>query len=143
MIRLPLIAGVAVLLGATALVAAGEYDVVRPVTHAATKAECGACHMAFQPALLPAASWNRVMDGLSDHFGENASLPADVAADIRAYLVQNAGRSDAVLRISEQRWWQRKHRKVADATWQRKEVGSKANCTACHAGAEQGVYDDD
>jgi hypothetical protein len=56
---------------------ANEFERVPPVTHAATLKECGECHMAYQPGLLPAASWNRIMDGLADHFGENASvLPA-------------------------------------------------------------------
>ena len=43
-----------------------------PVTHEPTLQECGECHMAFQPALLPAESWRRIMTGLSDHFGEDA-----------------------------------------------------------------------
>ena len=28
------------------------------------KAECGSCHIAYPPALLPAASWRAVMSGL-------------------------------------------------------------------------------
>lgn len=120
---------------------ADEMERVPPVAHATTKKECGECHMAFQPGLLPAASWNRVMDGLADHFGDRATLPAAVAADIRAYLTRNAGRGDGrLLRITEQRWWLHEHDVRADV-WRRKEVGSKANCEACHRLAAAGDYE--
>ncbi len=33
--------------------------------------ECGACHLAYPPSLLPQASWRGIMDGLADHFGED------------------------------------------------------------------------
>lgn len=132
----------AVALAATAALA-NEFERVPPVTHAATLKECGECHMAFQPALLPAASWNRIMDGLSDHFGDNASLPPDAVADIRAYLTQNAGQGDGrLLRITDQRWWGHEH-KFRPEIWQRQDVRSKANCVACHRSAEKGLYEDD
>lgn len=125
--------------------AANEFERIPPVAHAPTKRECGECHMAYQPALLPAASWDRIMDGLSDHFGEDASLEAGLAADIRAHLTKNAaGRGDpGVARITEQRWWSREHRKFRPEVWQRKDVGSKANCEACHRDAASGIYEDD
>lgn len=140
--RLHTVATAALLLLAAATASlADEIERVPPVTHAATQKECGECHMAFQPGLLPAASWNRVMDGLTDHFGERASLPEAVAADIRAYLAGNAGRGDGrLLRITEQRWWLHEHDFRADI-WRRKEVGSKANCEACHRLAGKGDYD--
>lgn len=134
------VAATAALLLATAA-RADEIERVPPVTHAATQKECGECHMAYQPGLLPAASWNRVMDGLADHFGERATLPEAVAAEIRAYLAGNAGRGDGrLLRITEQRWWLHEHDFRADI-WRRKEVGSKANCEACHRLADTGDYD--
>ena len=33
------------------------------------QAECGSCHMAYQPALLSAHDWRRTLAGLKDHFG--------------------------------------------------------------------------
>ncbi len=140
--RLWICATAAVLLiGGAAL--AGEFEQVPPVTHPAMLKECGECHMAYQPGLLPAASWNRIMDGLSDHFGENASLPADAVTTLRAYLTQNAGGGDGQLtRITEQPWWQRKH-DFDPTIWQRKAVGSKSNCEACHREAAKRLYEDD
>ena len=79
-------------LASTAAAASG-IERVPPVGDATTAKECGECHMAFQPALLPAESWMRIMDGLKDHFGDDASLPADVAASIRGYLAAHAGRT--------------------------------------------------
>ena len=117
---------------------ANEFERVRPVTNDATRKECGECHMAFQPGLLPAGSWTRIMDGLADHFGEKASLPPGPAAEIRAYLTGDP----ALLRITEQRWWLREHR-FRPEVWLRKDVMSKANCEACHRDAALGLYDDD
>ncbi|NQV99407.1 MAG: cytochrome C, partial [Rhodospirillales bacterium] len=55
------------------------------VTDPLVRKECGACHMAFQPAFLPAKSWDKMLGELSNHFGEDASLPADQVSAIRAY----------------------------------------------------------
>ncbi|BAI73815.1 diheme cytochrome C (plasmid) [Azospirillum sp. B510] len=136
-------AGIAVLATLSGAALASEFERVPPVTHAATAKECGECHMVFQPGLLPAASWGRIMDGLRDHFGENAGLPADTASAIRSYLTRNAGRGDAgLIRITEQRWWLRKH-DFAPSIWSREAVGAKSDCEACHRTAAQGLYEDD
>lgn len=137
-------------LGAGVALADDEVERVPPVTHAATLKECGACHMAYQPAFLSAGSWNAVMDGLATHFGENAGLSADAAADIRRYLTDHAGRGGGrkdggggapVLRISDLGWWQKEHRRIAPAEWRK--AGSKANCQSCHRQADQGMFEDD
>src|SRR4051812_22331997 len=60
------------------------------IARAAWKKECGACHMAFQPELLPARSWTALMAGLDNHFGENASLDAATSQAILAYLQAHA-----------------------------------------------------
>lgn len=123
---------------------ANEMERVPPVTHAATQKECGECHMAFQPQLLPAASWGRIMDDLSNHFGDNASLDPQAAADIRAYLTSNAGRrgDGRLTRITEQRWWTHEH-DFRPQVWARPDVRAKSNCTACHRDAAKGLYEDD
>lgn len=122
------------------------------------KKECGACHMPFQPGFLPKRSWEAVMGGLKDHFGENAELDAATTEAITQYLVANAADArdpaprilrgvDAKatpLRITETPWWRREHEKeVRPEAFLNPKVGSKANCVACHAGADKGVYEDD
>jgi len=41
-----------------------------PVNKPIYKEECGACHFAYQPELLPSGSWEKILAGLEDHFGE-------------------------------------------------------------------------
>jgi Dihaem cytochrome c len=52
--------------------------------------ECSACHMAFQPSLLPAQSWRKVMAGLDKHFEVDASLSAQDASEITQFLEAHA-----------------------------------------------------
>ena len=56
--------------------------------------ECGACHMAYPPVLLPAASWDRIMSGLDDHFGDNAELDARTREQLLGYLSTTAREGD-------------------------------------------------
>lgn len=120
---------------------ANELQSVPPITDASAKKECGACHMAFQPAFLSAEAWTKIIADLSNHFGDNASLPEATRAGIEAYYIANAGRSQAGLRrISEQSWYLRQHRGVGQARFAA--VKSKANCNACHKQADQGQYED-
>lgn len=130
-------------------VLADEMERVPPITDRLTKEECGACHMAFQPAFLPAASWRRIMADLSNHFGEDASLAPQETQAIEAYLIRHAGYggrggTGETLRITDLRWWRHEHLDEGDISrtaWQK--AGSQANCAACHAYAEQGLYEDD
>ena len=52
--------------------------------------ECGACHLAYPPGLLPVASWEGLMEDLADHFGESAELDQETADHITQYAVQEA-----------------------------------------------------
>lgn len=54
------------------------------------QAECGACHLANPPGMLPVASWVRLLDGLADHFGENAELDPETRASLLSWLGKNA-----------------------------------------------------
>lgn len=129
---------------AYAEVSAGEIERVPPLRDAMTAKECGECHMAFQPALLPAGSWMRIMEKLENHFGDDATLPSDMANRIRDHLTAHSGRAGdpTNVRITEQSWFVGEHRFPA-RVWQRPEIKAKSNCPACHARAEQGIYDDD
>jgi nitrate/TMAO reductase-like tetraheme cytochrome c subunit len=117
-------------------------------TNATWKAECGSCHLAYPPGLLPASAWRRMMAGLDKHFGTDASIDTRSAAEIGAFLEDHAGegrkrgRDSGTLRISETPWFSRKHDEVAASTWKNPKVKTAANCTACHAGAEHGEFDE-
>lgn len=111
--------------------------------------ECGACHMAFPPGLLPAASWQRIMAGLDKHYGTDAALDAASAQQISAWLQAHAGSYKRVReeppkdRITLSNWFTRKHREVAPEVFKRASIKSAANCAACHAGADKGDFNDD
>ena len=115
---------------------------------------CGDCHMAYPPSLLPAGRWADIMAGLSDHFGEDASLaPAD-AQTISAYLAANSAEhwdtlaahvlatntSKEPLRITTTGFWQRMHGDIPAAVFARKSIATKANCAACHGDAATGLF---
>lgn len=111
----------------------------------AYQAECGACHVAYPPRLLPADAWQRLMNDLPHHFGTDASLDLPTRNAVSAWLAANAGRGAAPPqdRITLGAWFQREHREVSSATWKRPAVGGAANCSACHTGAAQGDFDED
>ncbi|MBL8330491.1 MAG: diheme cytochrome c [Rubrivivax sp.] len=115
---------------------------------AAYAQECASCHMAYPPSLLPAASWQRLMDGLSRHFGSDASMEPAPQAAVRAWLLANAAvdvrqrEAPPQDRITRSAWFERKHREIAASTFSRPSIKSAAQCNACHARAEQGDFND-
>jgi hypothetical protein len=129
--------------GATGVVMAGDHRY--PVPNPTVKAECGSCHIAYPPQLLPAQSWRALMSGLDKHFGADASLDPQTTATIAAFLEQNAGRkrslsASSTLRISETRWFVHEHDEVPASVWKSPKVKGPSNCTACHSNAEQGNF---
>ena len=152
-----IVCGLIALITSASAFAEGD-DRVPPIKDALVQKECGTCHMAFQPAFLPARSWNRIMDELPKHFGEDASLPADKTKAIRDYLTANASDSvskyqryghrselaanETPIKITETPSFIRKHR-FSDRVWKDPKVMTKSNCPACHVAADKGLYEDD
>ncbi len=140
-----------------AFTSAGAEDSFPPVGNATVKTECSACHMLYQPQMLPKRSWQAVVEGLAKHFGEDASLPPAKTTEVLDYLVANAadaGRSGSKflrdlpaaatpMRITETPYWLRKHRELRPEIWKRTSVGAKGNCQTCHQGAATGDFDED
>ena len=120
--------------------------------------ECGSCHLAFHPNLLPARSWERLLNEQGTHFGADLSLAAPTIAVLRNFLVSNAAEKSHTeaafkilrslkpeatpLRITETPYWVSKHKEVAAADWRLPLVKNKANCAACHVDAEAGTFED-
>ncbi|HUN10601.1 MAG: diheme cytochrome c [Candidatus Competibacter sp.] len=120
---------------------------IRPLDHPVWRQECGACHVAYPPQLLPAPSWQAIMSGLDRHFGADARLDSQAQADILRFLELNAGRDETraggkpPLRITETRWFIHEHTEELPAgVWKRPDVKSPANCAACHTAADRGDY---
>jgi nitrate/TMAO reductase-like tetraheme cytochrome c subunit len=118
-----------------------------PVMNQKFKAECTSCHMLYQPSLLPAKSWTKMMSNLKEHFGENAELDPAVQKEITDFLVKNSSNrfnsNQDGIRISETTYFKRKHDEISPSVFKRKGIGSAANCLACHSGAENNNFDED
>lgn len=55
-------------------VQAGGSHYFPPVADPLVQSECGSCHLAFAPSMLPARSWQALMGGLQNHFGDDATM---------------------------------------------------------------------
>jgi len=98
--------------------------------------------------MLPIESWRRLITGLPHHFGADASLDAASVKELSTWLAANAGTYKRVReepaedRITRSAWFTRKHDEVSVAIWKLPAVKSPANCTACHAQADQGEFNE-
>jgi hypothetical protein len=120
--------------------------------------ECGSCHLAYHPNLLPARSWQLIVAGQAEHFGTDLALDAPTAAAVLAFLVRNAAENSATEaafkinrsippgmtppRITETPYWVEKHHDIRESDWQLPLVKSKANCAGCHLDAVAGTFED-
>ncbi len=110
--------------------------------------ECAACHIAYPPGMLPAASWQHLMGSLQQHYGTDASLDEASLREIGGWLQVHAGTYKRVSeappqdRITKSAWFLRKHnaREVPPEVWKRPAVGSASNCAACHTQAADGRF---
>ena len=57
--------------------------------------ECGACHLAYQPQLLPKRSWEKIMSTLDKHFGDSATLDEATRTEILDYIVRNSAETSS------------------------------------------------
>ena len=118
--------------------------------------ECGACHFAPYPGLLPASSWAGLITSLADHFGEDATLDGPTTQLLAEWLVANAAETfdtessirfrvvapEDPYRISSTPYWVAKHARITPDVFMRKSIKSKANCNACHIDAGSGRFYD-
>jgi hypothetical protein len=136
-------------IGSASVALADEGHRARVPLLPAYQQECASCHVAYPPGMLPAASWQRLMNNLPHHFGTDASLDAATVQQLSAWLTANAGSDRRVRdappqdRITRSAWFVRKHDEVPPAVWKRAAVKSPSNCAACHTRADQGDFDED
>jgi hypothetical protein len=141
---------------ATATLAYERVEIGAPENATYAK-ECGSCHVAFVPGLLPERSWRRIMGSLSSHFGDNAEAKSADVEEITRYLAQNAAdhgvnvRSRAIvasippgetpLRITETPYVAGIHGGLLDPAFQGvPHVKSLSECAACHPRADRGSF---
>lgn len=113
---------------------------------ASYQSECSSCHMAYQPGLLAANDWRRIMDGLNEHFGTDATVDGKTGLAIKAFLERNGGDAKRTSstgtppRITQTQHFTRHHHEVPARFWRDPRIKSAANCEACHRGAASGNY---
>jgi len=134
---------------------------VAPVHNESYSEECGACHVAYPPGLLPAASWRKLLAAaaLEDHFGDNAELDEDVRKELLGFLEKNGAdtsyykrsrkimaslKGAAPLRITEVPYIDRKHEEIPERLIKSNpKVKSLSFCDACHRQINNFRFDDD
>ena len=138
--------------------APGSMNGFMPVTDPLYTKECGACHTAYLPGLLPARSWQLHMDLLHKHFGDNIALkPADHAAILK-YLVDNAAdrsqyegsltimervdRKQTPYRFQDMALYREMHRIILEVIERKSKIKVRrlTNCGDCHQAADEGSF---
>lgn len=123
--------------------------------------ECGTCHFAYSPGLLPARSWVRQLERMERHFGETIKLDAQTRAHLGDYLTKNAADvspfegsrtlmerirpADTPYRFSHVPLLREMHTVIWEVinTKNKVKVRSLANCGACHQRAAEGSFGND
>jgi Dihaem cytochrome c len=136
---------------------AGGYrlDKVTP----AYQKECGSCHTAYQPEFLSKKAWDRVLAGQKEHFGDDLGMTTQKIEEIRSFLYSRAqdvsggkiarkmsaspAKDANSIKISDNGYFIKEHRRISKADLDKKGLKSLANCTTCHKGADNGYYDED
>jgi hypothetical protein len=120
--------------------------------------ECGACHFAYSPGLLPARSWELHLQRLEKHFGEVVSLAPTTKEAIRDYLVKNAADNSPYegsryyiarvapnatpYRLLDLPLHREMHRIIQEVISAKTKVKVRTltNCNACHQWAPEGSF---
>ncbi|NEX20967.1 cytochrome C [Thiorhodococcus mannitoliphagus] len=123
-----------------------------PIRSQAYIDECGACHMAYQPELLPARAWAQIMTpaALSDHYGDDATLSEALRLEISSFLGADAVGVAATTatgaqlpRITKIAKFRDEHDEIpARLVTGNPDVGSFSKCNACHRRAAEGNYNE-
>jgi cytochrome b len=117
------------------------------------QSECGGCHLAYHPSLLPARSWQRIFAGQHEHFGEDLDLAPATSRALEDYAVANAAdrlgspvayriersvpAGQAPERISDTAYWRERHERLDPALFKRIHA---SDCGACHRDAESASF---
>jgi cytochrome b len=115
--------------------------------------ECGSCHLAYPPALLPMRSWERTLAEQDHHFGEDLSLTEAASAKLLAAaraappqswaawrLASSVKGTEAPLQVTGLRAWKRLHANVEAAQFKPPNAAGPHECDACHRDAASGIF---
>lgn len=120
--------------------------------------ECGSCHTLYPPSLLPAKSWEKIMQNLDDHFGDDASVDEKTNQSILSYLVKNSAetstteaslkflnsiKNEDIIAMSQTSFWKKTHKEIPKEIFDNPKIKSPSNCKACHSDVEKGFIEDE
>jgi hypothetical protein len=119
--------------------------------------ECGSCHLPYPPMLLPAKSWQKLMQSLNNHFGDDTSLDQQSQKYIANYLQQqametkpdsrarhwlNTQANETSIRVTELPGFVEDHddayRRMGESS---RKTGFFSPCADCHKEAADGIFD--
>jgi len=135
-----------------------EVTKLAPITNQTYQDLCGACHFAYQPFLLPSGSWEKILSGFDNHFGQAVEIDPESKKTIEEHLKNGAAEKSSArlaarimkslgsatpLRITETPYIQKQHEEISSNVLKREFIGSLSNCSACHQTAEKGSYNED
>ena len=133
---------------------------VPPTEKGTYQTQCGRCHFPYSAGLLPALSWEKIMLGMTDHFGEQVELSPQSTRAIYDYLLTNAagrvsyqvsarimgalGEDPAPQRITGTRYFRERHQAViVPGSNDVPGVESLGDCGGCHPRALEGLFTTD
>ncbi|MEQ1504956.1 MAG: diacylglycerol kinase [Myxococcota bacterium] len=125
---------------------------VAAVTDPTWASECGSCHLAYPPGLLPGRSWTRILGNLGAHYGEDATVDAATRDRLVAYAVGHAAdvATDPLSRAIARATVGTTPDRILSIGWLRHEHGeappgrvtSMSACGSCHPNAAAGRFDE-
>jgi hypothetical protein len=115
--------------------------------------ECGSCHLAYSPALLPHASWQRTLEEQEKHFGEDLGISEAKALELLEHskatsspswaawkLSSSVPPGQAPLEISATPFWLDAHARLPESDFKPPRSSGRHDCEACHRDAASGIF---
>jgi cytochrome b len=119
----------------------------------AWKKECTGCHLDYHPSILPARSWNALLRGQHEHFGEDLGLDDETVNTLCEYALSQPAESHATPlawkvdsttpaestpeRVTDTAYWKHRHEDLSEADWGRTK---RFACDGCHLDATAGTF---
>ena len=121
--------------------------------------KCSKCHKHYPPFMLPQASWEKMIEGLDNHFGERITennITKSEQISIKEYLISHSAEYSThklayktlvslgemrPLSITKSPYWRKSHAHLPPELFKSTVVKDKSNCFACHKNFEYGIFD--
>lgn len=121
--------------------------------------KCGKCHKHYPPFMLPKDSWQGLMEGLENHFGEKITennITKVEQESIKNYLLSHSAEYSTQklavktlhslgqmrpLSITKSSYWRESHEDIKQEVFKNEKVKDQSNCFACHKNFEYGIFE--